>query len=56
MKCIHCSNDATYVSPDNLCTKHWVEWILNYGQGMSKEEYYKERKRLIKEIREQHGE
>jgi hypothetical protein len=55
MKCIHCDRDATYDAPDDLCTKHWVEWWLD-GMGLSKPEYYKERRRMIKEIIEQYGE
>lgn len=25
-KCIKCSKEAEFVSPDNLCVFHWSEW------------------------------
>lgn len=55
VKCIHCDRDATYDAPDDLCTKHWVEWWLD-GMDLTKQEYYRERRRMIIEIIDEYGE
>ena len=37
--CIKCGKLATYDSPNDLCTKHWIDW---WCEGMEEDGFTKE--------------
>lgn len=34
MTCIHCTREAEYDAPSNLCAEHWLAWwVANFKDG-----------------------